>query len=538
MFLSLFSCGEKAPSPVALAENQGGLGRIEIEVTGSEEAREDFIRGLLLLHSFEYKDAREAFQQAREKDQDFVMAYWGEAMTHNHPLWRGQEIEKARAVLEMLGPDSEARIGKAQTSLEKDLMAAVELLYGEGEKQDRDVLYRDFMEELHDKYPGNHEVSAFYALSILGSVPVGRDDAMYEKGARVALSILAENPEHPGALHYTIHSYDDPGHAHLAKAVADRYSQVAPDAAHALHMPSHIYVALGAWDDVVRSNIAAWNASVDRMKQKDLGQDAVNYHSLHWLLYGYLQKENMLMADSIMSSMKRYVEISPSINARSYMIEMMGNYLAETGKWEHPISNYEVDLDSLNILDQSIYHYINGMRDASLGIPDLVHMKAEQMRREIERAELFVTEEGLPLCSSSSLYLLPNRLDLDQSRVLELLLRARLAVLQGDPVAAESWMQEAIALDEGLSYSYGPPVIIVPPQEMYGQWLIEKGRYSEAVQMLEKALKKGPGRRIPLKLQDQLSQETSTAKDETRLKDQDEGNKLDQKNTFGEPFLY
>lgn len=495
LIILLFIGCNNEPSPVELLDTTTDqLGSVNIEVSGDEKAREEFIKGLLLLHSFEYADSRAAFKRAREIDPDMVMAYWGEAMTYNHPLWRSQNKEKAMEILEMLGETEEERIAKTQTDLEKDFIRSLEILYGEGEKNERDAAHSEFLATMHKKYPDNQEVTAFYALSILGAVPVGRNDEAYEKAANVAMSILKENPEHPGALHYSIHSYDDPYHAHLAKKVADRYSEVAPDAAHALHMPSHIYVALGLWQEVVRSNIASWNASVSRMKRKELDQDAVSYHALHWLLYGYLQQGNRPMADSIMRSMQRYVSISPSISARSYLIEMTGNYLAETGDWTHPFADVEVDLDSLNIVNQAEYYFIKGMRDREKGLSDFLFMTTDKLRRERERAELFVSDEGLPLCSSASLSIFPNSLDVQQSKVMELLLTAEYADLLGDDKKAERLFREAVELEAGLSYSYGPPVIPYPPNQKYGDWLAKRGRHAEALDQYEKALVRGPGR--------------------------------------------
>jgi tetratricopeptide (TPR) repeat protein len=423
-----------------------------------------------------------------------AMAYWGEAMTHNHPLWRGQFREKAMAVMQELGATEEERLDKAKSELERDLLKSIEILYGEGEKADRDKAYNAFYEGLYKKYPDNHEIAAFYGLSILGAVPVGRDEEMYGKGAKVVQSILKENPDHPGALHYLIHSYDDPGHAHLAKTAADRYAEVAPDAAHALHMPSHIYVALGLWDEVVRSNIASWNASVARKEKLALSRDAVSYHALHWMLYGYLQQQNHAMADSILFAMNRYVDEKPSITARTYKVNMIGNFLIETGFWNSPIANFEVDLDSLNIVDRTAYNLIQGIKDYNIGFRDFVYMTADRMRRERERAEMFVTEDGLPMCSALSTYNLPNRLDIEQSRVMEYQLRAFMALLDKDEATAEDFMQKAVRLEAELSYTYGPPVIVLPSFEQYAVWLSSKGRHEEAVVQYKMALERGPNR--------------------------------------------
>jgi len=280
-------------------KNASKLGDIAFDVSGNSVAEPAFEKGLLLLHSFEYEDARTAFLEAQKLDSTFAMAYWGEAMTYNHSLWQRQEKEKAIAALNKLAPTADERAKLAPTSIQKDFLKSLDILFGEGTKYERDLAYNQFLESLTQKYPDNNEIASFYAISLLGASRNGRDGDLYDKSARIVQGIIKENPNHPGALHYLIHSYDDPVHAHLAKAAADSYAKVAPDAAHALHMPSHIYVALGRWDDVVTSNIASWNASVKRMERKALKDDARSYHAFNWLQYGFLQRGEFDKADKM-----------------------------------------------------------------------------------------------------------------------------------------------------------------------------------------------------------------------------------------------
>lgn len=257
-------CKEKQ----SLSLEEVSLGDVNFAVTGSDEALPYFQEGLLLLHSFEFEDAAEKFVKAQQIDSSFVMAYWGEAMSYNHPLWRERYSEDGIAALEKLAGTKEERLSMAKTTIEHDLLEAVEILYSEGDKKEVDMAYKNQMENLYKKYPEHHEVAAFYALSLLGSSKSRKEDDHYELGAKIVQSIIDENPQHPGALHYLIHSYDDPDHATLALDAANSYSKVAPDAEHALHMPSHIFVALGMWDEVINSNIASYEASVARMEDK------------------------------------------------------------------------------------------------------------------------------------------------------------------------------------------------------------------------------------------------------------------------------
>src|SRR4051812_28276591 len=145
------------------------LGVIEFPTSGSPAAQPLFIKGVLLLHSFEYDDAREAFVQAEKADPAFAMAYWGEAMTFNQPVWQRTSPEPARAALAKLAPTADARRSRAQTEKEKDWISSVEKLYGSGEKLARDLAYCDAMKRMYEKYPADDEVKSFYALSILGT---------------------------------------------------------------------------------------------------------------------------------------------------------------------------------------------------------------------------------------------------------------------------------------------------------------------------------------------------------------------------------
>ncbi len=483
----------------AIEESVGedALGTVNIEVTGSAEGIAAFERGLLLLHSFEYDDARTAFQEAQMADSTMVMAYWGEAMTHNHPLWRQQEIEDAVAVLNRLAPTKQGRLALAQTPLERDFMTALEQLYApEGTKQERDLAYSNYLAKMKKKYPQQQEVAAFYALSVLGAVAVGRDAAAYEKAARIAQGVTAENPSHPGALHYLIHAYDDPSHAPKAVPAANSYSRVAPAAAHALHMPSHIYVSMGMWDDVVKSNIASWDASVARMERKELDDNARSYHALHWLMYGLSQQGRYNEAKKIINDLKEYTATEPNRAARSYMVTMLANYLVETDDWNNEaVWSLSADREDLNILTRAIYHFIEGWRAFEQNDQEALMTTIQIMADERKDAANQVTASGAPMCSTAGANRsLPNQLDIDQARVMALELEAMHAQLQGDLVETEKRVAEATILEQKLSYAYGPPRIVMPSYELFGRWLLEQGRPTEAMQQFEYALAKGPGR--------------------------------------------
>jgi len=505
ILLMVTSCGnnagvkqDNATSETTLNASQ--LGDITFNVTGADEAQPAFEKGLLLLHSFEYEDARTAFLKVQEIDSTFAMAYWGEAMTYNHTLWQRQEIEAARAALNKLAPNAADRSLLVKTEMEKDFFQAIELLLGEGTKYDRDIAYKNFMETLTKKYPNQHEVSAFYAVSLLGSSRNGRDEALYGKCAKIVQGIIKENPKHPGALHYLIHSFDDPGHAHLAKAAADSYSKTAPDAAHALHMPSHIYVALGKWNEVIHSNIASWNASVKRMKRKGLETDALSYHALNWLQYGLLQRGEKQQATQMMKLMKQYDDSTQTKASKSYLISMKGGHMIETNSWDDAIANMVIDTENLNLTKRAGYAFLEGMKNYHQKNPKQLSKIIKGMEVDRNKSMLELGDKAFAMCSAGGYANKPaSQLDIDMVHVMEMELKALRASLLGDNKKAMEYFEKASALDDGLTYSYGPPVILKPVHEAYGEWLLQQDQATAALAVFEKSLKRHPRRLLSLK---------------------------------------
>lgn len=489
-------CGSKQ-TPTTEEVN---LGEVKFDVTGSDEAAPYFQEGLLLLHSFEFEDAAEKFVKAQQLDSNFVMAYWGEAMSYNHPLWRERYTDDGIAALKKLADTPEERLTKAKTSIEKDLLQAVEILYAEGDKKEQDIAYKNQMESLHKKYPDHHEVAAFYALSLLGSSKSRKEDDNYEHGAKIVQSIIDENPQHPGALHYLIHSYDDPDHAAMALDAANRYSKVAPDAEHALHMPSHIFVALGMWDEVIKSNIASYDASVVRMKEKELDNDARGYHAFKWLMYGYLQKGNFQKAREMVYDMKQYCDEKPSSKARSHYIMMKADYLTESGNWTDSIAGINVSLDELNLLTKGVQIFTQGMSGYENGNIDVLNNAINELNTMQTKAENLMVVGSPKMCSGVSSYKQPPSVnEVNSVKVLEYELKAVLALYNSDEKSAEKWFQMATDTETTTKFTYGPPNIVKPSFEMYGEWLIAQGRKKEAQHQFEKVLERAPKRRLAMK---------------------------------------
>ncbi len=459
-----------------------GLGTIEFPTSGSPQVRELFLRGALLLHSFEYDDAREAFQQAQKMDPDFGMAYWGEAMTHNRGLWVQLDLDEARAVLDRLGPTSEARRAKFPTPREQGYLRAIEVLYGQGEKVSRDLAYAESMSQLAEEYPDDLNASSFYALSLLGTGQGERDFATYMKAASVAEEIFSKNPDHPGAAHYLIHSYDDPIHAPLGLRAARLYAQIAPAASHAQHMPSHIFVALGMWDDVVKANEASWMAAEERIKRKRLTLESRALHAYRWLQYGYLQLGRYNEALQTLSVMQEDTQKSGgSPRTRENLLFMRAVYVVETEKWEDDAVRIAIDTSDLALRSAATDFLTRGLAAVRTGNLNAAQEALDEFKKRRETTKT------------------PRRRNNELAvGVMEKELEALVLLAAGKAERAVQLMEAATEEEESMSLEFGPPIPVKPSHELFGEILLELDRPQEARKHFELALARAPGRVLSL----------------------------------------
>lgn len=460
------------------------LGEIDFPNSGAEAAQADFMEGVLFLHNFEYEDAARAFRRAQESDPDFAMAYWGEAMTHNHPIWMQQDREAALEVLNRLAPTPEGRQAKASTQREKDYLVTLETLYGttgpaEGaDKETRDDLYRDAMQRLHDTYPDDHEAATFYGLSILGTAHEGRDFATYMEAASILEQVWAENDKHPGAAHYLIHSYDDPIHAPLGLRQAVVYAEIAPAAAHAQHMTSHIFVALGMWDDVAQANEVARRVQNERQAELDQ-RPVVCGHYPYWLEYGYLQQGRLDAAAEVLGTCYDRVQDEPSDGELWHYAMMRARYVidaedwAAADRWSAP--------DGVDMARYDDYHFTTGYAALQRGDRATARRSLEAIRA-IEQEAAEGEDEGRAA----------------QSAILAQELEALLALDQGQSAEAVRLLRDAAAMEADLPYMFGPPAIVKPTYELLGEVLLQQGQHEAAVDAFEEQLRRTPKRTTAL----------------------------------------
>lgn len=461
------------------------LGKIEFPNSGPAEAQRHFIEGVLLLHSFEYARARKAFAEASRIAPDFAMAYWGEAMTYDHRIWGERDRSAALATLARLAPSPAERRAKAPTEREKMYLDAVEKLYADGDERQVAAAYSTAMEALAKRFPDDLEAQAFYSLSVLGLTGTTRDTENYMKAAAIAEAVYAKNPKHPGALHYLIHSYDDPVHAHLGLRAARAYGTVARSASHAQHMPSHIFFALGLWEDSIAANTASMKTARD--------EGTGGYHPLHWLEHSYLQVGRDDEAAKLLAVIEEDAKTITSPYNRTYLAICRATMLVET-RGKGPASMM-LPVDAAGI--KSFGAFAN--HDLAIGLEFVRRNDLAEAKRMLDALRAR-TAAGCAARSNGSTgetrYSIVSQSDVDTGTVMENILDAAIQFASGSRDEAIKKIVAAGEAEDKLIFEYGPPAIVKPAWEAAGEMLLAAGRKTEAADAFRKTLKRYPNRRL------------------------------------------
>ncbi len=461
----------------ALSAQAPRLGQLEFPNSGASEAQEAFLDGVLFMHNFEYEDAAGAFREAQSLDPDFALAYWGEALSYNHAIWMEQDREAAQATLRRLGETMEARSAKAGTSREAAWLRSVETLYGntpeaQGRtKEERDDLYRAEMRRLHEADPTDDEAASFYALAILGTAHEGRDFATYMRAAAVVEPVFDRNPNHPGAAHYLIHSYDDPIHAPLGLPMARAYSKIAPSAGHAQHMTSHIFVAMGMWDDVVSANERA--RDVQNARQGRLGRDPIVCgHYTYWLEYGYLQAGRVEDAQGVLDTCYDRVQANPTRSELRHFSLMRARFVLDGEAWD-ATERYRLPA---GVTPDWEYRFTDALASVRRGNPAADHKVMAAFAAGPGRTDGEVT----------SAFVLSGLLD------------AALRLESGDASGAAEIARAAAQAEETMPYEFGPPAVVKPAWELVGELYLAMDDPRSAVDAFSTQLDRTPGRTLSL----------------------------------------
>ena len=472
-------------APPLHAEEGVGAEYMVMETSGNEAAQQAFLAGLALLHNFEYYRAADAFKAAQESDPDFVMAYWGEAMTYNHPLWEFRAVDKARAALAKLAATPEARRAKARNSRERLWLDAVETLYADGPKEERDHAYLAKMRALLAADPGDIDARALTGLAVLGTSHGGRQIPLYMEAAGILEEGFMAHQMHPGILHYLIHSYDDPVHAPLGERPAARYAQVAPNAGHAQHMVSHIFHALGDWERSEAANINA-DAVVDRQRAERGRDPTFCGHYNEWLAYAMIQQGKD--ASEIVEGC-RAEAVAEVAAGRNY--GRIGGYRSDSSSFGSIALYYGITSGVwAEAVDWPQDHFLKGQ--FSLAYAALLQSRGDEnsaiaaldKMKAIHSKVLIALPEEMP---DETLIPTWNERTIAQGEAI-------VTLAGGDLQAGLVMLEAAAQAEAAMPVVFGPPAIEKPSYELLGEELLALGRKDEAAQAFEKALAFAPGR--------------------------------------------
>lgn len=453
------------------------LGHVTFPNSGNAAAQKPFLEGLALIHSFEYSDAVDAFNRAEKADPSFALPYWMEALSNTQLVWGIDDTASAHAVLKRLAPTTSERIARARTPRERAFAAAVEAFYSDGTEQERARAFADSLRHWSQRMPTDPEAHAFAALGIIWQALDAEGPAagkLKAEAANHAQYVFDRNPLHPGAAHYIIHASDAPATARRGLRAALEYSRIAPDAEHALHMPSHIFLPLGMWDELASANERAWKASRASATRNKLEPWTSDWHSLNWLQYAYLQQGRWKAARALIdtarlltSAMKDKVKPADDPDAALAVEQLAFRYGAETGDW----SLFPVDSVLIDLSDQAVSVRARNMGTISRYQHGLVALKGRKDPAGVRAA-------------IASLASAPPRF----TQILQTLLTAD-SIPAAEKIEALEKLWTMTRVDR---YSSMTPNAAINIADELGGALIKAGRASEAVRVYNEALSDRP----------------------------------------------
>src|SRR5437773_2104697 len=483
-----------APEPGDLR----GAGTVDFKVSCTPDARSEFIRGMALLHSFFYEEARRIFTAVAAKDPNCAMAQWGIAMTWWHPIWTPptpDEMSAGKTAAE------KAMAMNPGTEFERGFITALNTYYntpdgpttgevgqschGPVGPRDRVIAYEKAMHQLSEEYPDDFETQTFYALAVLAVGYANPTDTTLSnqlKAAGILEKLWKKNPNHPGVAHYLIHSYDYPALAERGLAAARSYGSIAPWVPHALHMPSHIFTRLGMWEESIAANRSSADASraYAAMRHRD-ATEAEELHALDYMAYSYLQEAQDAKAKEIVDFVATVRKTNPELefSAAYALAAIPARYALERNAWFEAATLPVPELPHWSSFPsfEALIEYSHALGRAHTG--DL-----EGARKAIDRMRQLRDSSTDP------------RLDYFK-RQLDLQIQAASAWVtysEGKKDEAINLLRRAAAAEDIMGKQPVSPGALVPAREQLGDLLLTLNRPKEAQREFEAALKIYPGR--------------------------------------------
>ena len=461
------------------------LGKVHFPISCSAASQKKFDVGLAMLHSFWYAKSDKAFAELAAADPGCAMADWGVAMSRFHQIWEAPPPDDLKAGVAAMAA---ARAAGAKTERERDYIEALGVYYDKSDTLDhvtRFVAFEKAMADLAAKYPKDREASIFYALTLNGvalALPPDKTYARQKKAGAILEPIFREMPKHPGVAHYIIHSYDFPTLADHGLDAARRYSRIAQDSPHALHMPSHIFTRLGLWEDSIQSNLAsAAAARKDLQRTMPGGSSFDELHAMDYLAYAYLQSGRDAEARKVLEDVSRAGKFDKENFAAAYALTAIPARLTlERRNWSEAKS---VALQPTGFAwskfpwTEATVVFARAMGFARSG-------ETASARREVERLEKL----------RDSLKEARNVYWADQVEISRREAAAWLARAEGRDAEALETMRSAVALEGASDKHPVTPGPVLPASEQLGDLLMELGKASEALAQYRSDLAESPNR--------------------------------------------
>jgi tetratricopeptide (TPR) repeat protein len=464
------------------AGDAGKLGKVKFANSCASRVQERFTRAVAMLHSFWYEEAQRQFQAVAQSDPKCAIALWGVAMTVWHPLWepRGPNPPQMESGQQAMQKASAIAAKNKVTPREAQFIKALSTFYLDYNKidhTDRVLAYETQMEALHDANPDDTEATVFYALSLLGSatsLPPDKTHARQKKAGALVEPILKTEPSHPGVAHMVIHAYDYPDLAPKALDAARVYAKIAPDAAHALHMPSHIFTRLGLWDESISSNLS----SAEAARKHNLVSEEL--HADDYLVFAYLQTGQDRAAYDVFKG--RGLSKSgpaPEFSGLFASATMPARYVLERRQWTEAAALPDpVGFPGGRYAwAEASTYYARALGEARTG-------KLENAQRDIQKLD----------SAQQTLKDLKEDYWAGQVAIEKAIASAWLQFAQGKKQDALEQMRAAVALDDAADKHPVTPGSMVPARDLLGQMLIELNQPAEALGEYERLLAREPNR--------------------------------------------
>ena len=458
-------------NPVFAQSEEDKLGKIHFETSCNAEAQKLFDRGMLYQHSFWYRASQKMFEDALKADPACSIAYWGIALSQ---LWNPHTAPPVKNLAEGAAAIEKARAVGFKTEREQAYVDALAVMYKDYDKVDhhtRVVAYAKAMEGLAQRYPDDDEAQIHYALALNTSAsPADKTYANQLKGAAILEPIALRQPLHPGVAHNLIHLYDYPAIADKGIEAARRYAKIAPDAPHALHMPSHIFTRVGYWNDSIASNVASARSA------KEAGDLSDELHAMDYLVYAYLQLGQDDKAKAVVDEMKTVTGFSENFVAGPYAeAASPARYALERGDWK---AAKELTVRPSPLANaQSITYFARALGAARDGDPEAAKAdiaKLDELRDKLRAAKDAYWSEQVDI----------------QAQIAS----AWVLYAEGKKDDALKAMSEAADAEDRTEKHPVTPGVPKPARELYGEMLLDSGNAKEALAAFEATLKKEPNR--------------------------------------------